>query len=69
MITLGGRILIVGVIVGLTVLLAYASPFPSAVRVTIGMIGVTLAFVVGARLRARSELMEYDEQVDSDEHT
>lgn len=66
MITLGGRILIVGTIVGLTAAIAYLSPFPGYARVTVAMIGVSIAFVVGDRLRAQSELLEYEAQYDAE---
>lgn len=66
MISYRDRLIIVGVIVALTALFAYGSPFPSAVRVTIAMVGVTLAFVVGDRLRLRAEARD-DAQTDTDE--
>jgi len=69
MISLGGRILIVGAIVGLTAAIAYLAPFPSYVRVTIAMIGVAIAFIVGDRLRAHSEEMEYSERMEHGDET
>lgn len=50
------RVIVVGAIVALTMIVAYGSPFSSAVNVTIALVGLTLAYVVGDRMRIRAEL-------------
>lgn len=54
--TFGHRdlIIVVGVIVAVTVGLAYGSPFSGDVRVTIALVGLTLAFFVADRMKMRA---------------
>lgn len=48
------QVIIVGVIVAMTVGLAYASPFSGDIRVTIALVGLALAFFVADRMKMRA---------------
>lgn len=48
------HVIIVGAIVAITVGLAYGSPFSGDIRVTIALIGLTLAVVVADRMKMRA---------------
>ncbi len=52
------RVIVVAAIVALTMIVAYGSPFPSSVNVTITLVGVTIAYFVGDRMRMRAEARE-----------
>lgn len=55
------RIVAVAAIVAITMIVAYGSPFPSSVNVTIALVGMTIAHFVGDRMRIRAEARESEE--------